>query len=323
MNTSLVLLIGIDALSSRDVRKMPPNVMPTIRGLMQNGAYSLYSRASLRTVSPTGWFTHIHGHGPSSHCWLVDHVQPGCSGLPSIFDVVNSSYAVSTNWKALSNVNSHILNVKTDTDARNAGVATIQARNHKLVFVRFANVDATMHNYNDVGAALKEVDAHVNALINELTIKDHVIIVSDHGYRDCKWYDFMCRDHYGALLRELETPLILYGPTVTPGQLTRRVSMQDTSHYILRMLGLKAPCDWEVGDYTRNCSGSTWPGQRHDIMSIEENLRRHVNIAIYVTASVLILTFALLIYSYTRPIRKTVSYQYVKPAIRRNVAIVL
>lgn len=173
----------------------------------------------------------------------------------------------------------------------------VRQRKHKLIFVRFSSVDDANHRGEDVGDSVVAFDANVGRLLSALHKDDHAMILSDHGGRKCRAFEWTCRAHYGANLSEVNTPLVLLGPSVKPGKLMRRVTHQDTSYFVLKMLNLTPPCQWVLGDYQTNCS-SDWPGLQIGLVTEEEELRNAIDFAINIALSVSLSLASLLFYNF-------------------------
>ena len=294
--TSLVLIIGMDGLAS-DYLSDYSEKLVHIPQAMRAGAYTLTSRSEVRTLSSINWGTHLYGHGASSHCWMRNDQQPACTGLPSVFDVVKPSFGVSANWPYFATFNPHIRDVQNDTIVMQVALEAVRQRNHRLIFTRFSDVDDANHRGESVEDSVVAFDENVGHLLSELHEDDHALIISDHGGRKCGAFQWTCRPHYGASLREVNTPLVLLGPSVKPGKLMRRVTHQDTSYFVLNMLNLPVPCQWHLGDYYSNCS-SEWPGLQISLVNEEEELRDAIDFAINVGLAFLVCLASLLFYKH-------------------------
>lgn len=288
-------MIGMDGLSSDNVRTHWQE-LPNLAQAVRSGAFTFTSRAETRTHSSINWGTHLYGHGASSHCWLRNDQQPACTGLPSLFDVVKPSFGVSADWPYFATFNRHVRDVEDDRAVMRVALEALRQRDNKLIFVRFESVDEANHARRGVLDELIKFDNNVGELLAGLRSEDHAVILSDHGSRRCHALDWFCQAHYSANLSEINTPLILLGPSVKPGQLQRRVTHQDTSYFVLSMLGLRPPCQWVLGDYRTNCS-LDWPGMEINLSTEEEDLRDGIGLAINIVASIVLALAAVLFYS--------------------------
>jgi hypothetical protein len=276
----MLIVLGIDGLGSDLLQSELPR-LPHLADLMGRSAYTMQSRAEFYTNSATNWGTHFYGHGPAYTGWYRNTLNSVCSGTVSVFDAVPNSVGY-TGWAGLSRQIPHIENVGSVQEHTKAA---IEARAHDLVVGIFDEVDNAGHMGVSTARALQRVDTHVGDILSSVQVDDHVMVISDHGLRSCRWYDFACVPHYGGRASELETPMLISGPQVTAtGPLHRRVTHQDTSYYILRILNRSVPCDWKMGELT-SCN-STWPGPSRGIQVVEESLRNGISNAIWVFIAV-------------------------------------
>jgi len=271
-----VLVIGIDALSSNLLLNTLPE-LPNLARLMREGAYSFHAKAEVSTRSPQNWATHFYGHGPAAHGWYRDAVPRGCcANLTSVFDLVPATYAVTADWPQLAEHIPPFVDAANDDALVQGALAALMNQTYDLVVTRFEGVDNAAHDRKSTKEALVTIDAQVALLAPHA---QHVIVISDHGTRPCAWWSLMCRSHYGARLSELNTPVIITGPRVhVQGPLNRRLTHQDTAYFILRLLNISIPCQWQLGQFDSNCS-TEWPGKEVDVLLEEEELRNAVDAA--------------------------------------------
>lgn len=285
----MFIIIGVDGLSSNLLQQQIA-YMPHVASLLAQSAYSYVARAGVPAISSINWGTHFFGHGPAYHCWVNNEKPFACSGATSIFDVIPHSVGYGK-WDALRR---HIPAFRTtggDSDTASNMALHVKKRDCNLIAGVFDAVDDANHQSKSQKRALQHVDAYVGTVLKHVTSSDYVLLISDHGPRDCKWWQWSCRDHYGMLSSEIETPVMLKGPSIAPGQMTRRVTHQDTSYYVLHALNYPIPCDWRLGEHG-NCTTS-WPGTRIHVPLAEEQLREHVDVAIWIVAPLVLLLCAL------------------------------
>ena len=292
MVSAAVLVIAVDGLSSDLLAKNFASA-PNMAKLRATGAYTMTSRINPRPNSQQSWGTHLYGHGPAAHGWYRSAPAPrGCTGLPSLFDVVPSSYAVSSDWPAFAHAMPQVQNKASDRATADAAQAALSLRKYELVFARFGQIDEYAHttrlnarafSTEDAGLVtrLHNVDALVGQLVTAVTSNDYVLLISDHGLRSCRWWELTCGVHFGARLTEVNTPMLAKGPGVKPGQLRRRITHQDTSYTVLRWLNHSVPCEWQLGQVDSNCTG-TWPGTQSNVQTHEEDYAHLADILAWV-----------------------------------------
>jgi hypothetical protein len=276
----MFIVLGIDGLGSDLLQSELPR-LPHLASLLNRSAYTMQARAEFYTNSATNWGTHFYGHGPSYTGWYR-HLPSVCSGTVSVFDAVPNSTAY-TSWSYLSR---EIPQFHLVSNVHLSLRTAVKARAHELAVGIFDNVDHAGHAGSSTAHALQSVDSRIGDILSHVQSDDHVMFISDHGLRSCRWYDFACMVHYGSRASELETPMLISGPQVpSTGPLHRRVTHQDTSYYILRILNRSVPCDWKVGELT-SCN-STWPGPSRDIEVTEQTLRNAISAGIWALIGVL------------------------------------
>lgn len=282
----MIVILGIDGMSSETFTAGMPHLTELHR-LFNVSAYSMHARAEQSARSSENWGTHMYGNGPAYHGWYRSYKPPAVSGAISIFDVVQNSIGC-TKWPPLSlrTPKFHV------GDVTPCALAAIQNRSNDLVFAIWDEVDAAAHAGSSQQSALQHVDGEIGKVLAHVDSSDHIIVVSDHGSRACSTWDHFCVAHYGARVTEMDTPLLITGPTIAPGPLARRVTHQDTSHYVLRLLNLPTPCDWQLGGIT-TCN-SSWPGEVRDVIVHEESLRDEMNTATWVALPVIFVLMLLL-----------------------------
>ena len=280
----MFVFIGIDGLSSALMQQEIAH-LPHLHSLLNASAYTYHAMSEVPTKSGINWGTHFFGHTAAYHCWYDNDKASACSGAHSIFDTVNNSSGYAP-WTGLQQ---HIPAFRTtadDVDTAHKIARHVQKRDRQLVAAVLNGLD---NKGDQIAQALREADDLVGLMLRNVTSQDHVLFVSDHGTRTCAWWQFTCLDHYGTMPVELETPMMLKGPGVTPGLLRRRVTHQDSSYYILDALNYTMPCDWQLGKH--NSCDSAWPGHTTHVELAEELFRNAANVAILVMFPVTLLLF--------------------------------
>lgn len=289
----MFIILGIDGLSSVQLFEEHTS-LPNVQSLLDTGAYTYLSRASVPTTSGINWGSHFFGHGVHYHCWQ-DNVQPfACTGAQSVFDAVPNSSAYSK-WDSFSQHISSFETTASDSETAAKLVQHIRLRNVDFVTGIFDGVDEAVHSGRSASSALQRIDTEIGRVLSNVTALDFVLLVSDHGTRKCRWWQWTCLDHYGTSAREIYTPFILRGPGVSPGPIMRRISAQDTSYFVLTALGRSMPCDWELGKYT-SCITS-WPGVSTHVKLKEELLRTGIDYVIWIGIAVVSILLMLYIKS--------------------------
>lgn len=280
----MFIIIGVDGLSSIFLRQQMAHV-PHVATLITQSAYSYAARAEVPTLSGINWGTHFFGHSPSYHCWLNNENPSACSGATSIFDVIPTSAGFGKSDMFRRHI-SAFRTTESDSDTASSVALHVKNRDFDLIAAVFDAVDDANHKSTSQNRALQHVDAYIGQILEHVTPSDYVLLISDHGPRECRWWQWSCRHHYGTLSSEIDTPVILKGPGIVAGQMTRRVTHQDTSYYVLHALNYSEPCDWKLGELS-NCTTS-WPGTQVHVPLGEEEFRESVDVAIWLVATIIV-----------------------------------
>ena len=261
-NVKHVILIGVDGLGAYP---FPKADAPTIKMMMDNGAWSLHARSVLPSSSADNWASMIMGAGTEAHGYTnwdskvpelpsADTTEYGM--FPTIFYLAKTQRpqlktAVIYSWggigylfeKKCVNYEKHI-----SSDSSTAGAAGEYIKQEKpnLLFVHFSDVDGVGHDIgHNTPQYYKQItilDGYVKQLldaIQEAGVADETIVIltSDHGGIN--------KGHGGKTLMEVEIPWIAYGNAIRQkGEIKQTIITYDTGATIAYLLTLKQPQVW-------------------------------------------------------------------------------
>lgn len=236
-----VIFIGLDGWGAYS---MPKAEMPTVKALMDQGAWTLKKRAVLPSSSAINWASLFMGLPTEGHGYTewgsrtpeIPPVEIGPNGMPStIFTLMKQQRpseptAALYEWDGIAYLVdtlaiSHYANLPAaenndSSPITNAAVAHILKAKPTLMVLAYDNPDhvghAVGHDTPEYYGIMTYLDGEIAKLIQatkDAGIYDDTvfIITSDHGG--------LKKGHGGKTLTEMETPLIIAGPGIVPGEM--------------------------------------------------------------------------------------------------------
>ncbi|MDO4585468.1 MAG: alkaline phosphatase [Planctomycetia bacterium] len=256
-----VILIGWDGYGSAYVDW---NEVPNLKRMKENGAWTLKTRCVLPSVSAINWCTILMGAGSELHgyrTWgsetpdIPSRVLTERGRFPDIFYVVHSQMpeaktAFTYTWKTCDKfLDSEKLTYQqffdNQYDASTKKFLEFLEHRPTLSFIYFSEPDNIGHKEGWGSEAyhktVQQLDKHLGEILKYLEEKDWmkdtlVVFVSDHGGSE--------KGHGKDLLSHMETPFVLYGAGVKPGEIQDVVVNYDTAATIAWVLGLDRPQVW-------------------------------------------------------------------------------
>ena len=261
-----VVMIGLDGLAGNTVEAAD---MPTVKMMMEGGAWTLQARSILPSSSACNWASMYMGVGPEMHGYNTwgsrkpdfPSIALGKNGIfPTIFTVLREAYpemnlAALYEWnvqgdlidnKAVS-YHKHIpMGESRSADITNAYISYLKEHKPEFSMCIFDSPDAEGHGYGwgseEYMNRLPEIDAYIAQIVEatkEAGIYDETIfmIVSDHGGIN--------KGHGSISMSEMEAPLVFFGPGVKKGyKIEQPVVRYDTAPTIAYIFGAKCPDVW-------------------------------------------------------------------------------
>ena len=196
-----VLIISIDGMRP-DV--MLRAAMPTIRGLMDHGSFTMYARTTDRAVTSPSHASMLTGVTPEVHGVTFNNDPPdGATVLvPTLFDLakargLTTGMASSKSKFSIFTRSGHIDSAWLSPESAGSDEATAEhaaaiVREHRpqVMFVHFAGADVNGHGAGwgspEQLASLAEIDRHVGEVLaayDQAGIRDGTLIIvsADHG----------------------------------------------------------------------------------------------------------------------------------------------
>lgn len=264
-NTDHVVFLAFDgwAACSFDVAEMP-----FLKSMLSESAWTLHKRSILPTSSACNWASMFKGAGPEAHGYIAwdtktpafDVVSADDKGnFPSLFSVYKETYPEREvvylyQWEGMSylfdmkdfSFVKHFPSTEAGSDAmKDATITYIQEKNPSIAVIVWSNPDGIGHTtgwYSD--AYMKElshidsiIEGIVNACIASGIIDNTLFVVtSDHGGHD--------KTHGQAVMSDLETPFIMFGKGVKPGEIQSPLMQYDVAAILADYLHLRHPDGW-------------------------------------------------------------------------------
>lgn len=242
--------------------------MPFLKSKLPESAWTINKRSILPTSSACNWATMFKGAGPEAHGYIdwdtrtpaFDITYADSKGFfPSFFSIYRRSYpdremGYLYQWEGMkyildesdfNYVKEFEVSVKGSDLMKDAAVSYIIEKKPAVAAFVWDYPDKTGHTigwYTDdymkelthVDAIISAVyDACVNAGIIDNTL---FVITSDHGGHD--------KTHHKPLMSDLETPFILFGKGVHPGEIRDPLMQYDVASILADYLSLEKPIAW-------------------------------------------------------------------------------
>ena len=262
-----VVLIGLDGWGAYSLLKAD---MPNVKGLMENGAYTLKKRSALPSSSAINWASMFMGAGPELHGYtewgsktpeLPSRVVNKNGIFPTIFQILRDARPKAEigclyEWDGIKylvdtlslSYHYHVADYnKTPKELGDMASAYIKEKHPTLVAVCYDNPDhighADGHDTPGYYEKLKELDRYIGQIIQAVKeagmLDDTIfIITADHGGIN--------KGHGGKTMQEMETPFIISGKNVKKGVCFDDVSMMqyDVASTIAHIFNLEQPQVW-------------------------------------------------------------------------------
>lgn len=259
-----IVIIGVDGLSPDGIAKAPT---PHIDALMQQGAFSMHTRAVMPSSSGANWGSMIMGAGPEQHGiaannWKTDNlILPPTAvrddnHFPTVFAVLRDQrpqahIAAFLHWSPIENfiekdVLNHLSLPPNERETTDAVVGYFAENKPDLTFIHLDHVDGAGHGFGHGSVRYYLSVARADSLIGEIiqATRDNgmfentvFLLSSDHGG--------VGFGHGGISLAEMEIPFIVSGKgTKKNHELRMPTNVYDLPATALFALGIEQPYEW-------------------------------------------------------------------------------
>ena len=261
-----VVMIGLDGLAGNTVEAAD---MPTVKMMMENGAWTLQARSILPSSSACNWASMYMGVGPEMHGYNTwgsrkpdfPSIELSENGMmPTIFTALRRhnaewNLAAFYEWDVQGDLidnkavtyHKHIpMGESRSADITNAYIDYLKENKPAFSICIFDSPDSEGHRYGwgseEYMKRLPEVDAHIARIVEATkeagTYDDTIfMIVSDHGG--------IGTGHGSTSMAEMEAVLVFFGKGIKKGyKIDVPVVRYDTAPTIARIFGADAPAVW-------------------------------------------------------------------------------
>lgn len=257
-----IVLIGVDGMGAYAWKKAS---IPVMRGLMQQGSWSLQARSVLPSSSAANWASMLMGAGPELHgftTWgskkpdMPSRVLDQYGFFPSIFSLLRradpqAEIGVLYEWEGIGYLFPKAA-VNTDRNIDSDSLLTLEVKKYietkkpTLLFVHLHDVDSVGHqaghDTKDYYASLERTDRNIGSIIESLKKsgiyeETVLLITADHGGVN--------KGHGDKSMVEMEIPWIISGPGIRKNHaISESIMTFDTAATILALLQIKVPQVW-------------------------------------------------------------------------------
>lgn len=255
-----VVLIGADGLGANYIDW---SLMPNLKKLRDKGAWNMKNRSVLPSSSAVNWATIMMGAGPELHGYTQWGSQKpeaksrvlGPNGIfPTLFTLMREQRPTDKTlctyeWSGVR----YVIDEKAidcaincaDTEIVDKTTDNFKKLNPVFSFICIHEPDGAGHKYGwgspEYKKSIQGVDEKIGqviAFLNASGVAEEtmVVFISDHGG--------IKKGHGKTSMQEMETPFIMCGPGVIPGEITESMVHYDVASTIADLLGLKQPQVW-------------------------------------------------------------------------------
>ncbi len=257
-----VILVGFDGWGAYSVPKAD---MPTLKMMMEKGAYSLTTRSVLPSSSAVNWASMLMASPPELHGYTQWGSQKpelpsrviGPGGIfPSVLGQIKvqkpaKMTAVIYNWDGIGylfeqKMTDTVINASTDNEVIDKTVRMIKDIKPNFLFTYFDEPDGVGHNIgHDTPAYYEQMtknDLHLTKImqaVKEAGIEKEtlIIVAADHGGIN--------KGHGSITMAEMQTPLIFFGKGVKQQpEMQQSIMIYDIGATIAWIFDLKFPQVW-------------------------------------------------------------------------------
>lgn len=229
---------------------------PTLRGLMQRGAYTLRARSVMPSITLPCHMSIFHSVPPTRHGVTNNIYQPMARPVPGLVDLAKAAdkrCSFIHNWEPLRDLNrpetleTSIYRNTAYTIDGDDWVAEIAAEHIRrdtpdFLFVYLGTVDTVGHVYgwmsDEYLRQAERADRNLAAVVAALPQSAHILVQADHGGHE--------RTHGTEMPEDMNIPWIIAGPAIKVGyEIQGEVSLLNSAPSMAHLLGLSSHRDWE------------------------------------------------------------------------------
>lgn len=242
--------------------------MPFLKSKIAASAWTMHKRSVLPTSSACNWASMFKGAGPEAHGYIdwntyepaFDIVFADHKGqFPSLFSLYRNHFpsiemGYFYQWEGMkyifdlddfNHTEQFAVTVKGSDKMRDAAVKYILDKKPGLAVFFWDFPDATGHKKgwysNEYMDELRHIDSIIETIVkacekSEMIERTLFVITSDHGGHN--------QTHGQPLMSDLETPILLFGKNIVPGEIKEPVMQYDVATILADYLHLDKPIAW-------------------------------------------------------------------------------
>lgn len=264
-DTTHVIILGFDGWDSTSFESAD---MPFLKSKLSESAWTIHKRSILPSSSACNWATMFKGAGPEAHGYIdwdtrtpaFEVTEKNKKGFfPSLFSVFRSAHPESEmgyyyQWEGMRHLFDmddftrflqFSLSEEGSDQMKDAAIVYITTKKPSIAAFFWDYPDKIGHtsgwDSDDYLAVLKQLDNIVEEIVNaciETDMYDNTlfVITSDHGGHGST--------HGQPVLSDLETPFIIFGPGINPGEIADPLMQYDVASILADYLCLPQPNAW-------------------------------------------------------------------------------
>lgn len=260
-----IIILGFDGWGASSFERAE---MPFLKKIVSESAWTIKKRSILPTSSACNWATMFKGAGPEAHGYIEwDSKKPAFDitdsdekgQFPSFFSIFRKAFpdyemGYLYQWEGMmylfdmtdfNYTQKFEISSAGSADLTEAAVSYIQDKKPALAAFFWDYPDRTGHTNGWYTDSYMNVLAYLDTIVESIVsacdkagiLEDTLFIVtSDHGGHN--------KTHGQALMSDLETPFIMFGPGVKPGMITDPMMQYDVAAILADYLHLNHPKGW-------------------------------------------------------------------------------
>lgn len=259
-----VIILGLDGWGASSFQKAD---MPFLKNKIPNSAWTIHKRSVLPTSSASNWASMFKGVGPEAHGFNANIQSPAFDiafadkkgNFPSLFSLYREVFPEREmgylyQWDGMRYLfDMDDFNYTQQFPISSAGSSNMAEKASQYIISKTPAIlalfwdfpDNIGHNYgwysDEYMNVLKLLDSYVQSIYDAcdkagILGSTLFVITSDHGGHD--------KTHGSPVMSDLETPFILIGKDIVPGEIEYPVLQYDVAAIIADYLHLTIPQAW-------------------------------------------------------------------------------
>ena len=260
-----IIILGFDGWAASSFEDAD---MPFLKSKLSESAWTTHKRSILPTSSACNWASMFKGAGPEAHGYIAWDTQTPAfditysdekGNFPSFFSIYREQYPTLDmvylyQWDGMKYIfdmsdfsysKGFPVSYDGSEKMKDAAVSYVKEKKPGVAFFVWDYPDAIGHaigwNTKEYMDELSHLDGILESIVkacDEAGISDNTlfVITSDHGGHE--------KTHGQAVMTDLETPFILFGKGVNPGEINVPLMQYDVAAILADYCSLDIPAAW-------------------------------------------------------------------------------